>query len=264
MLDVENRFAGSVGIAAQHHARAACLDDHHADAVSDDVLQLAADPRALRDDRRGLARLLLDRGLRRELAKRGGTPTALPHHTPGDPAGEDQQADVEEGVADRVEPARRSPGTRQQGDSHQRWQREQQRDNAAAGVEPGTRRVAEREHWHDGAAQVVQDFAAKQGLDRRYRNAEHQRDARYSTADGDRRGEEHGRDGGGEPVGLGDAATQPRLELELDDHRQREDRIDAHRVEPRHALAQRSHATSSRTSGSRARTVKPPPALAPA
>ena len=85
--------------------RAAGLDHHRAHAVGDDVLQLAADPRAFLGDRGRLALGLLGGGLRRELAKCCGAAAAFADQSPGEPRREEQHARVEENVGGVAQPA---------------------------------------------------------------------------------------------------------------------------------------------------------------
>ena len=61
-LDRLQRFARALGVAVEHRPRALRLRHHPADAVRDDVVQLARDPRPLLADRGALAlqRLLLE------------------------------------------------------------------------------------------------------------------------------------------------------------------------------------------------------------
>ena len=178
-----------VGSRAQQQPRAARLDDHRADAVGDDVLQLAADPRALLGDRGPLALLVLAaaaeprargtrpragwaraRAARRTRARGAAAPTktasARPAGRPRPPAG---SARADEAARAR-RPARRARG-------------------ATAARRRRRRRAEHATMIPFALAEIVHRAAPAPARPRRCTSSA--RGGPPST-DGDRRGEEHG------------------------------------------------------------------------
>ena len=111
-LDQRRGLDRALRVAGEDAPRAAGLDDHHRDAVGDDVVHLARDPAALVGDRaRGVGLALLVRDLR-GLVQLGGQLGARAHDAPGQP-----HQHAEDGREDDVARSRsRRAGQRDGGD----------------------------------------------------------------------------------------------------------------------------------------------------
>ena len=93
-LDRLERLAGALGVAVEHAPRALGLRDHHPDAVRDDVVQLARDPRPLLAHGDALALALL------ALQQRPGAARARGLLRPSEPRRGDDQAGGEQEALD--------------------------------------------------------------------------------------------------------------------------------------------------------------------
>ena len=98
-LDRLERLARALGVAVEHPPRALGLRDHHADAVRDDVVQLARDPRALLADGDALALALLALEQRHALRARADAAADEPRRGDDQAAGEQEALDVRCSVA---------------------------------------------------------------------------------------------------------------------------------------------------------------------
>ena len=98
-LSASRSSASVVGQLVPHGAD---LEDHHADGVGDDVVELARDPRALlrhRDPRRGLT---LPLGLGRACLRRLGLLGSLAQRVAGEPGDPEPERDEDEVAGRRV------------------------------------------------------------------------------------------------------------------------------------------------------------------